>query len=83
MRIDEARLLQEVAVFADKSNIDEELTRLKSHISQFKEEVEPLLPDEERIVAWGKIALEVSGQKEKVAAPGCDRNGLPMHLSPK
>ncbi len=34
--IDEARLLQEVAVFADKSNIDEELTRLNSHISQFR-----------------------------------------------
>lgn len=35
VQIDEARLLQEVAIFADKSNIDEELTRLKSHISQF------------------------------------------------
>lgn len=34
--VDEARLLQEVAIFADKSNIDEELTRLKSHISQFR-----------------------------------------------
>lgn len=34
---DEARLLQEVAIFADKSNIDEELTRLKSHTVQFKE----------------------------------------------
>lgn len=33
---DESRLLQEVAIFADKSNIDEEITRLKSHISQFK-----------------------------------------------
>ncbi len=33
---DEARLLTEVAVFADKSNIDEELTRLSSHISQFR-----------------------------------------------
>lgn len=32
---DETRLLQEVAIFADKSNIDEELTRLQSHISQF------------------------------------------------
>ena len=30
---DEGRLLTEVAVFADKSNIDEELTRLFSHIS--------------------------------------------------
>lgn len=32
---DEARLLNEVAFFADKSNIDEEITRLYSHISQF------------------------------------------------
>lgn len=34
---DESRLLTEVAVFADKSNIDEELTRLGSHIAQFGE----------------------------------------------
>lgn len=33
---DEGRLLQEVALFADKSNIDEEITRLYSHISQFR-----------------------------------------------
>lgn len=35
-QIDEARILTEVAVFTDKSNIDEELTRLKSHIEQFR-----------------------------------------------
>lgn len=34
---DEGRLLTEVAVFADKSNIDEELTRLNSHIAQFRQ----------------------------------------------
>ena len=34
--IDESRILQETAIFADKCNIDEELTRLKSHIEQFK-----------------------------------------------
>ncbi len=34
---DESRLLTEVAIFADKSNIDEELTRLHSHIAQFRE----------------------------------------------
>ena len=34
---DEGRLLTEAALFADKSNIDEELTRLGSHISQFRE----------------------------------------------
>ena len=34
--VDEGRLLTEAAVFSDKSNIDEELTRLQSHISQFR-----------------------------------------------
>ena len=33
---DEGRLLTEIAVFTDKSNIDEELTRLRSHIEQFR-----------------------------------------------
>lgn len=35
--VDEGRLLQEAALFSDKSNIDEELTRLTSHVSQFRE----------------------------------------------
>lgn len=34
VEIDEARLLNEVAFFTDKANIDEEITRLKSHFSQ-------------------------------------------------
>ncbi len=34
--VDEGRLLTEVAVYTDKSNIDEELTRLRSHIEQFR-----------------------------------------------
>lgn len=34
--IEENRILTEVAVFTDKSNIDEELTRLRSHIEQFR-----------------------------------------------
>ena len=33
--IDEQRILQEVALFADRSNIDEEITRLQSHFIQF------------------------------------------------
>lgn len=37
VKYDETRLLQEVAIFADKSNIDEELTRLKSHIVQLRD----------------------------------------------
>ena len=33
--VDEARLAQEIVIFSDKSSIEEELTRLNSHISQF------------------------------------------------
>ena len=34
-KVDETRILTEAAVFADKCNIDEELTRLSSHIKEF------------------------------------------------
>jgi len=36
-KVDETRLLMEVTLFADKVCVDEELVRLKSHISQTKE----------------------------------------------
>ena len=35
--VDETRLAQEVVIFADKTSIQEELTRLRSHISQFSD----------------------------------------------
>ena len=34
--LDENRLAQEIVIFSDKSSIEEELTRLKSHIIQFR-----------------------------------------------
>jgi len=34
-KVDESRILTEAAIFADKCNIDEELTRLNSHIAEF------------------------------------------------
>ena len=34
--VDEQRLAQEVAFYADRCNITEELVRLKSHVKQFK-----------------------------------------------
>ena len=37
VKYDEARLLSEVAFYTDRVNIDEELTRLNSHIVQFKD----------------------------------------------
>ena len=35
-KVDETRILTEAAVFSDKCNIDEELTRLASHIAEFR-----------------------------------------------
>ena len=35
-KVEESRILTEAAVFADKCNIDEELTRLSSHIAEFR-----------------------------------------------
>lgn len=37
VKYDEARLLSEVAFYTDRVNIDEELTRLNSHINQFRD----------------------------------------------
>jgi uncharacterized protein (TIGR00255 family) len=34
--LEDDRVLKEIALFADRSDITEELTRLKSHIDQFK-----------------------------------------------
>ena len=38
--VDEARLSQEIVIYADKCSIEEELTRLRSHIAQFKKLLE-------------------------------------------
>lgn len=42
--IDEARLATEVVIYADKSSIQEEITRLNSHINQFKTIIEEQKP---------------------------------------
>ena len=40
MAVDEARLLQEVAIMAEKSDITEEIVRFRSHIDQFTDLLE-------------------------------------------
>jgi uncharacterized protein (TIGR00255 family) len=42
--LDETRILTEVAVFADKADINEEVTRLKSHLQQFLQTLESMEP---------------------------------------
>lgn len=44
IQVDESRLLTEVMLFADKACIDEEITRLHSHISQMYSIVEDSVP---------------------------------------
>ncbi|MGF6951186.1 uncharacterized protein (TIGR00255 family) [Neobacillus sp. B4I6] len=43
-QLDETRILTEVAVFADKADINEEVTRLKSHFQQFLQTLESMEP---------------------------------------
>lgn len=43
-QLDETRILTEVAVFADKADINEEVTRLKSHIQQFLHTLQSIEP---------------------------------------
>lgn len=38
--IDKNRLAQEIVIYSDKCSVEEEITRLRSHISQFKELIE-------------------------------------------
>jgi uncharacterized protein (TIGR00255 family) len=40
MEVDQGRLAQEVAYLADRSDISEEIARLKSHLSQFREAID-------------------------------------------
>lgn len=42
--IDESRILTEVAIFADKTAVDEETVRLHSHISQFRDLINESIP---------------------------------------
>lgn len=42
--VDEARLATEVVIYADKCSVEEELTRLRSHIIQFKNMLEETKP---------------------------------------
>ncbi|MBL5800091.1 YicC family protein [Bacillus sporothermodurans] len=37
--IDEARLMTEIGIFAEKADINEEITRLESHVAQFKDTI--------------------------------------------
>lgn len=73
LEVDESRMLTEVAIYADKSNIDEELTRLNSHIKQF------LLTMEEGHVIGRKLDFIVQEMNREVNTIGAKANDV--HIS--
>ncbi|QQY78729.1 uncharacterized protein (TIGR00255 family) [Keratinibaculum paraultunense] len=68
--IDEERLAYEVAFFADKSDINEEVIRLKSHIKQFKESLE----DEEPV--GRKLDFLIQEMNREINTIGSKANDL-------
>jgi uncharacterized protein (TIGR00255 family) len=68
--VDEARLLTEVALFADRASIDEELVRLSSHFDQFT----AILGDEEPV--GRKLDFLVQEMNREVNTIGSKANDL-------
>ena len=69
VEVDENRLAMEVALFADKSTIDEEITRLKSHIIQLKS---TLLLDEPVGRKLDFIVQEINREANTIASKSTD-----------
>lgn len=67
--IDENRILLEVMIFADKSTIDEEITRLYSHIEQFFEIIETKEPVGRKL---DFLVQEMNREVNTVASKSCD-----------
>lgn len=70
--IDEARLAQEVVIYADKCSVEEEVTRLKSHISQF----EKLLSNEKNEAIGKKLDFIVQEMNRETNTIGSKANNL-------
>lgn len=68
--IDQARLAQETVIFADKCSIEEEITRLNSHIEQFKN----LLQSEEAV--GKKLDFLVQEMNRETNTVGSKANNL-------
>jgi uncharacterized protein (TIGR00255 family) len=70
LRIDDERVLKEVALFADRADVTEELTRLKSHLEQFT----TLLKSEGEIGRKAEFILQEIGRE--VNTTGAKANDL-------
>lgn len=70
--VDENRLAQEIVIFSDKSSIEEELTRLNSHISQFLN----LINTKENIAIGKKSDFIIQEMNREVNTIGSKANSI-------
>lgn len=70
--IDKSRLAQEVVIYADKCSIEEEITRLKSHIYQFKK----LIIDNENEAIGKKLDFIIQEMNRETNTIGSKANNL-------
>jgi uncharacterized protein (TIGR00255 family) len=69
LALDDERLLKEIAIFADRSDVSEELTRLDSHFAQFSEQLQKREPAG-RMLEF--IAQEISRELNTLGAKAND-----------
>lgn len=69
LALDDERLLKEIAIFADRSDVSEELTRLESHFAQFAEQLRKQEPVGRTLEF---IAQEISRELNTLGAKGND-----------
>lgn len=70
--IDKSRLAQEVVIYADKCSVEEEITRLKSHIYQFKN----LIIDNESETIGKKLDFIIQEMNRETNTIGSKANNL-------
>ena len=70
--IDKSRLAQEVVIYADKCSIEEEITRLKSHIYQFKN----LISNNENKAIGKKLDFIIQEMNRETNTIGSKANNL-------
>lgn len=70
--VDQTRLAQEVVIYSDKCSIEEEITRLKSHVLQFNE----LLDKEEYIVAGKRLDFIIQEMNRETNTIGSKSGSL-------
>ena len=71
-KIDKSRLAQEVVIYADKCSIEEEITRLKSHIYQFKN----LISNNENETIGKKLDFIIQEMNRETNTIGSKSNSL-------